>query len=319
MFDCHFDLLIYIYMSQGNTEKIKKYCDGIFREDNIRGGIFNLFYEAYENMEEYLHMNGKEIDVVENLRTAKELIQKYNIIPESTNYILGIEGLDHIKDINEIDELYEIGLRSTNIVWNNPNKFGGGTKAEPDMGLTELGKELVEKLVKKKIAIDLSHANEKTFYGIIEECRKLKSLGYSLVIHSSHSNAKAICDVPRNLTDEQIKIIANEFNGTIGIVEYTPFIKLKNENEEFSLTEYENKYLEHINHVRELLGNVENIAVSTDDMTFEYNNPEKRPIYKHEEVGKKIKELLENNGCNKEEIEKILYKNFETKILARIL
>jgi membrane dipeptidase len=282
-------------MSQDNIEKIKEYCHRIFREDNIRGGIFNLFYEAYENMEEYLHMNGKSIDVVENLKTAKELIEKYNIIPKSTNYILGIEGLDHIKDIDEIDKLYEIGLRSTNIVWNNPNKFGGGTKADPNMGLTELGKQLVEKLVKKHIAIDLSHTNEKTFYGIIEECRKLKSNGNTPIIHSSHSNAKAICDVPRNLTDEQIKIIANEFNGTIGIVEYTPFIKERKENETFDLAEYEKCYINHINHIKKLLGNIENIAVSTDDMTFEYNNPDKRPIYKHEEVGKKLKELLENN------------------------
>jgi len=65
---------------------------------------------------------------------------------------------------------------------------------------------------------------KKPFGGIIEECRRLRKLGYNPIIHASHSNSKVICDVPRNITDEQIKAIAEEFDGTIGIVEYVPFV-----------------------------------------------------------------------------------------------
>ena len=164
MFDCHFDLLMYIYMSRNDIDKIKKYCEKVFRPDNVTGGIFNFCYTSPENLEQSMNMKREEINVIENLRTVNQLIKIHNIIPEHVNYIIGIEGLDFLEKIEDIDELYSLGMRSTNIVWNNPNKFGGGVKADKEVGLTDLGKQLIEKLVKTNIAIDLSHANEKTFW-----------------------------------------------------------------------------------------------------------------------------------------------------------
>jgi len=128
--------------------------------------------------------------------------------------------------------------------------------------------------------------------------------------------------VPRNLTDEQIKIIAEEFDGTIGIVEYSGFVMPVGAADhscpgtcgQLPLQEY---YLKHINYLRELLGSVDNICVATDDMLLNYKEGDKPPIYKHEEVAERIINLLQNNGYNEEEIERILHKNFEKKILAR--
>jgi len=164
MFDCHYDLLMYIYLYKDDIDVPKKYCEKIFKKDNITGGIFNFYYTSLEEMEQNLKIKREEIDVIENLRTVKELIEKHNIIPQDVECVIGIEGLDYLERIEDIDELYDLGMRSTNIVWNNPNKFGGGIKAKEEVGLTELGKVLVEKLVQKNIAIDLSHANEKTFW-----------------------------------------------------------------------------------------------------------------------------------------------------------
>jgi len=211
-------------MSRNNIQKIKEYCSKIFRKDNITGGIFNFCYLSPEEMEQALNIKKEAINVIENLKLVNCLIQKHNIISQDTNYIIGIEGLDYLNEIEDIDELYKLGMRSTNIVWNNRNKFGGGAKSDEKDGLTNLGEELVEKLVKTNIAIDLSHTNEKTFWGIIEQCKRLRKQGYIPIIHASHSNSKTICDVPRNLSDEQIKAIAEEFDGTIGIVGYTPFV-----------------------------------------------------------------------------------------------
>jgi len=78
------------------------------------------------------------------------------------------------------------------------------------------------------------------------------------------------------------------------------------------------QYLEHINHIKKLLGGIDNIAVSTDDMTFENNMNDKPPVFKHETVAKEIEALLQNNGYAEEDIEKILYKNFEEKILSKL-
>ena len=56
MFDCHFDLLMYIlmYNERNNLKEIKEYCKKIFRKDNITGGVFNLFYSEFDTIKEEL-------------------------------------------------------------------------------------------------------------------------------------------------------------------------------------------------------------------------------------------------------------------------
>lgn len=262
MFDCHCDLLTYIYTNRKNVEKIKKVCNTIYNKENINGAIFNLFFMSEQEMKEELGIEKNEINVIQMLKIVRNIMQKEMIISKNIKYIYGIEGLDYLENISDVDILYDLGVRSVNIVWNNKNKFGGGTRAENSLGLTDLGEELVEKLIDKNIAIDLSHANEKTFYDIIEKAKYLKNKGKNPKVFASHSNLKSIYNVKRNLTDKQI-IKIKELDGIIGIVEYKGFVCEKNEN-------YEKYYLEHINYLKNLLDGVENIALSTDDEIY-YN------------------------------------------------
>lgn len=171
MFDCHYDLLTQIYINRDNIGHIKEFCKEVYNKQNIIGGIFNLFFMSYEEMQQELLISREEMNVVKMLKQVDCIIKQQHLLSKGIKYIYGIEGLDYI-NIENIDDLYELGVRSVTIVWNNENKFGGGSRAK--CGLTSLGKELIRKLVNKKIAIDLSHANEKTFYEIIEECIKLR-------------------------------------------------------------------------------------------------------------------------------------------------
>ncbi len=319
MFDCHYDLLTYIWMKKEKKEFLKNYCDKVYHINNITGGIFNLFYMSKEEMKEEIGITEEQINVVENLKEVKEYIEENRLISENIKYIFGIEGMDYLEKIEDIDVLYSLGLRSTNIVWNHENKFGGGSKARENYGLTELGKELIEKLIKKGIAIDLSHANERTFWDIVQICKKHKEKGENPVVFASHSNAKAICDVPRNLTDEQILAI-KELNGVIGIVSIKIFCvntdDICNPN-----IDYEQEYIKHINYVRNLLGGVDYIAVATDDMRYYYMEPEyyqNANVYKHEEIRDKLIRSLKKNNYKDDEIEKILTINFTEKILKKI-
>lgn len=311
MFDFHYDLLTYIYINKNNLKKVKKHCKKIFN-NNITGGIFNLFYMSKIEMKKELRIEEKEINLINNLKTVNKLIKENNIIPKEIKYVYGIEGLDYLEKLDDINRIYNLGVRAVNIVWNNDNKFGGGAKGDKNRGLTEKGEELVKKLVNTNIAIDLSHANEKTFYNIIKLCKKLKSNGEKPKVFASHSNCISLCNHQRNLSDNQILKI-KELDGIIGIVEVKPFcIKEKkiNNNEQ----KYKNAYIEHIKHIRELLGGVENIAVSTDDMTYYKTN---KRYYKHFNVFKQdrikegLEQLLLKNGFDMEETEKILYSNAE--------
>lgn len=318
MFDCHYDLLTYIYMRKNDVSEIKEYCKEVFTKDNISGGIFNLFYMSIKEMEEEINIPKEDINIVENLKVVNKLIKEEDILPKGIKSIIGIEGLDYLEKIEDIDTLYDLGLRSTNIVWSNDNKFGGGVRGDKRLGLTDLGEKLVRKLVQKGIAIDLSHANTRTFETIISLCKRLKDDGLDPIVFASHSNCMALCDVARNLTDEQILEI-KELDGIIGLVAYKPFVSIGEplENKEY----YEEKYVEHITHLQKLTGSIDYIAASTDDMR-NYNRKLKyynsTSIYEHKEVGKRLKELLRVKGYSKGEIEKILHKNIEDKILRRI-
>lgn len=320
MFDCHYDLLTIILMYKHNKDWLESYFKEVYNSNNITGGIFNLFYMTYNEMKEEIGMDKEDINLIQNLKEAKEFIEQNKIIPEGTKYIFGIEGLDYLENIEDIDVLYDLGLRSVNPVWNNENKFGGGVRASNNIGLTELGISLVEKLVEKNIAIDLSHANEATFWDIINLCIKLKEDGKKTIVFASHSNSKTLCNVPRNLTDEQILAIKN-LNGIIGVVSIKNFC-VDTEDIYDSNIDFEHAYIEHISYIKKLLGGVENIAVSTDDMKYYYIYPEYYQninIYPHCDVKTRLETGLKENGYTEKEIRLILCDNFKHKILKRAL
>ena len=319
MFDCHYDLLTYILMKREEKDILKKYCKQVYRKDNITGGIFNLFYMTKQEMKEELSIEENQINVIQNLKDVKKYIDSNKLISNNIKYIFGIEGLDYLEKIEDIDILYSLGIRSTNPVWSNKNKFGGGVKANENEGLSKLGEQLIEKLINKKIAIDLSHANETTFFDIINICKQMKKEGKEPIVFASHSNVKAICNVPRNLTDEQILAI-KEMDGVIGVVSIKNFC-IDTEDICNPNIDYEQKYIEHINYIRNLLGGVENIAVATDDMKYYFIEPEyyqNLNVYSHSDVKDKIEKALIKNNYNEIEIQKILENNFKEKILERL-
>ena len=129
MYDLHYDLLTYIYMNRNNINKVKRHCKRIFK-NNITGGIFNLFYMSKQEMKKELGVKSEKIEVIENLKIVKDIIDQNKLIPANIDYVFGIEGLDYLKSIDDIDTLYDLGLRSVNPVWSNENKFGGGIRSK---------------------------------------------------------------------------------------------------------------------------------------------------------------------------------------------
>jgi len=306
MYDCHYDLLTYIYMNKNNLEEVKMHCKNIFN-NNIKGGIFNLFYMSQEEMIEELGIKKNEINIIDNLKEVKKLIEEYDLIPNNIEYKIGIEGLDYLESIEDIEKLYKLGVRSVNPVWNNHNKFGTGVRPckilNKQKGLTKLGKELIYKLIKTNIAIDLSHSDEETFWDIINECKKYKELKPKVL--ASHSNCRAICDVPRNLTDEQIRAIG-EFGGIIGVVSIKGFCSKETDN-------YEKKYIEHIQHIKNILGDVQSIALATDDMGYYKVDREYYKtinIFRQDKVKGEIEKLLTKYNFTNYEVKRILEQNF---------
>lgn len=148
MFDYHYDLLTNVYINRSNPQKLKEDYKKIYNRSNITGGIFNLFFMSKEEMKDELNISEDEINLKKMLATTHKIIKEYKIIPDGIKYVYGIEGLDYLEDLDDIEELYSFGVRSVNIVWNNENKFGGGSKANTNVGLTRIRKEVNRKVSK---------------------------------------------------------------------------------------------------------------------------------------------------------------------------
>lgn len=103
--------------------------------------------------------------------------------------------------------------------WNMENRFGGGAQS-PQVGLKEDGQHLLEFLHQKRIAVDFSHASDALAHDILNYIDKRK---LAIPIIASHSNARTIANVPRNLPDEIAKEIIRR-HGVIGINLYRHFI-----------------------------------------------------------------------------------------------
>lgn len=296
MIDTHYDLLTILYCCY--MKKDFTYINKIRKDfENIDGLIANLYFMSKDEMKDELDI--EDIDVYQMFKISTNLFKEY--FPDK-KVIYSIEGCDYIKDLEELENLYKLGLRNILLVWNNENKYGSGNKS--DKSLTELGKEFIKKAVSLGISIDLSHMNKNTFWETISLLEELKSNGEKVKVIASHSNCYSLCKNKRNLDDEQILAI-KKLDGIIGLVSYGPFINKKEKD-------LEENFLKHIRYVEDLIG-IDNIAIATDNMDFAkelFNVDEEVSLYNHKNIKSKLTKLL-SSYYNEDEINKILFKNIE--------
>lgn len=132
------------------------------------------------------------------------------------------------------------------LTWNTENRFGGGALVHA--GLKEDGKLLLEELDQQHIAVDLSHASDALAYEIIDY---IEGHRLNIPLMASHSNARAVVSVPRNLPDDIAKEIFRR-GGVVGFNLYRYFIG-----------ETEDQMVKHLAHWLEL-GGEQHVALGAD-------------------------------------------------------
>ncbi|MDO3408424.1 dipeptidase [Saccharibacillus sp. CPCC 101409] len=111
--------------------------------------------------------------------------------------LLTLEGVDPIEnDLKKLHLLYRLGVRSVGLTWNYSNRAADGVLEPRGAGLSAFGREIVALNNKYRMLTDVSHLSERGFWDVME------TADYPI---ASHSNARALCDHPRNLTDEQAR------------------------------------------------------------------------------------------------------------------
>ena len=137
--------------------------------------------------------------------------------PEEPHAILSMEGGEILQgNLQTLDEFDgDTRLRLIALTWNYENEIGSpAVKNAPD-GIKPFGFQLLREMDRRGIAADVSHLNEAGFWDVMN----------STVIPplASHSNCRWLCDVPRNLTRDQVRALI-ERNGFIGVNFFSKFL-----------------------------------------------------------------------------------------------
>lgn len=172
--------------------------------------------------------------------------------------IMHMEGAEAIgPDLDALHVWFAAGLRSLGPVWSRPTVFGHGVPfrypGTPDTGpgLTDAGKALIRECDALGVIVDLSHLNEAGFDDVAAISTR--------PLVATHSNAHALAQVPRNLTDRQLRLIA-ETGGVVGLNFATAFLNADGQADPATGLDV---MLRHLDHLIGLLGE-DGVALGSD-------------------------------------------------------
>jgi membrane dipeptidase len=166
----------------------------------------------------------------EYLRVLPELLRGQGLLPPGCNEGTGLrtwlsfEGAGPLADAPEsLDAWVARGVRLVGLVHTEHNALASssGDARAVTYGLTEAGKQLVRRAHALGVAVDVSHASDRAVTDVLALARETGG-----VVVATHSNARALCDHPRNLTDEQLRGIAAT-GGVVGLNFHSPFVVRK--------------------------------------------------------------------------------------------
>jgi membrane dipeptidase len=117
-------------------------------------------------------------------------------------------------DAARVDIFADLGVRVVQLTYNIANQLGDGSMAPEGRGLTPFGREVVERLNANRVMVDLSHSGRQI---CLDAARASKQ-----PISINHTGCRALVDLPRNKTDEELRLVA-ERGGFVGIY-FMPFL-----------------------------------------------------------------------------------------------
>jgi membrane dipeptidase len=115
-----------------------------------------------------------------------------------------------------VDIFADLGVRVIQLTYNPANQLGDGSMAPENRGLTPFGREVVARLNAKHVMVDLSHSGQNTCLDAANASTQPISI--------NHTGCRALADLPRNKTDEELRLVASK-GGFVGIF-FMPFLKM---------------------------------------------------------------------------------------------
>ena len=214
--------------------------------------------------------------------------------------VIGQQNSSHFRNVDDVDRFYALGQRVSQLTY-GPNRIGGGSTDPNDPGLSRYGNEIVERMNRLGMAIDVSHCADRTTLDAISASAK--------PVLVTHSNCRALVpNSARCKTDEAIRRMAAR-GGVMGITMVRYFVKSGGK------TTVED-VLDHMDRVAKLVG-VEHVGIGSDvdlDGRDHGPHPARRNDLDGIDYANKIFDVTEGlvrRGYSRPDIELILGGNFE--------
>lgn len=199
----------------------------------------------FDKIEEIVNANNRYLSIA---RTPSDLYEDKR--KGRRSIMLGIEnGLALNHDISNVRYFARRGVVYITLCHNGDNDICDSARGcNTHGGVSRFGEQVIKEMNRCGIMVDLSHAGEKSFYDALSISSK--------PIVCSHSNCKALCDVPRNLTDDQLRALAKH-GGVAHITLYHGF--LRNDSQEATVMDV----IAHLEHAISVMG-IEHVGLGTD-------------------------------------------------------
>jgi membrane dipeptidase len=169
---------------------------------------------------------------------------------EKLRIVLGFQGAEPIdRHFHFVSIFHALGVRIIQLTYNEGNLLGSGCLEPDDRGLTHYGIQIVRELNRLGMLVDVTHVGVKTSLDAVFHS--------SDPVVASHSNARALQDNPRNLTDEQLTAIADR-GGMVGVATFADFVADTTKGKPTL-----DQYLDHIAYMVDKIG-VDHVGIGTD-------------------------------------------------------
>ncbi len=199
----------------------------------------------FDKIEDIVNANSRYISIA---RTPSDLYEDKR--KGRRSIMFGIEnGLALNHDIGNVRHFARRGVVYITLCHNGDNDICDSARGcNTHDGVSGFGAQVIQEMNRNGIMVDLSHGGEKSFYDALDIS--------SAPIVCSHSNCKALCNVPRNLTDDQLRALAKK-GGVAHITLYHGF--LRNDEQEASILDA----MQHLEHAISVMG-IEHVCLGTD-------------------------------------------------------
>lgn len=218
-----------------HAQQFEQYAQlfAIWTSDDLRGreGI-----QAFEHAADWADDQfDKQKDRIMQCRTAQQY--RHALKAQKAAAILTVEGGHMLGgELAMVQRMFDRGVRALTLTWNGDNELASGCRGSGG-GLTQFGLAVIDACNRLGIAIDVSHLNDRGFFQVLDRAQR---------VFATHSNARAVCAHPRNLTDEMLRALFSRQSGC-GINFYPPFLNESGKAGVFDI-------VRHVEHIMELGG-----------------------------------------------------------------